>query len=60
MRALKHVPDAELVGFIEASTPVKPRYPNRIEIHGEKGDIKFGPSGISPRLSAKTGIPWKI
>jgi len=46
------------VGGIEAYTAVKPGYTNRIEIHGEKGSTKLGPSGISPRLSAKIGIPW--
>ena len=46
VRALKHVPDAELVDVIEASTTVKPGYPNRIEIHGEKGSIILGESEV--------------
>ncbi len=33
-------------GIIEASTVVKPGYPTRIEIHGEKGSIILGESEI--------------
>jgi UDP-N-acetyl-2-amino-2-deoxyglucuronate dehydrogenase len=49
VRALKHVPDEELVGVIEASTIVKPGYPARIEIHGEKGSIILGESEVIAR-----------
>ncbi|MCD6288090.1 MAG: Gfo/Idh/MocA family oxidoreductase [Candidatus Hydrogenedentes bacterium] len=33
-------------GVLEASTVVKPGYPNKIEIHAEKGTIVLGESGI--------------
>jgi UDP-N-acetyl-2-amino-2-deoxyglucuronate dehydrogenase len=33
-------------GVLEASTVVKPGYPNKIEIHGEKGTVVLGESGI--------------
>ncbi len=33
-------------GVLEASTVVKPGYPNRIEIHGEKGSIIITEEGI--------------
>jgi len=33
-------------GVLEASTVVKPGYPNRIEIHGEKGSIILTEAGI--------------
>ena len=33
-------------GVLEASTVVKPGYPNRIEIHGEKGSVILSEEGI--------------